>query len=875
MKKINRILSLCFAIALLLGAAAPAAFAAESSNAGFGISVEDGKRLCGTSEIALYSIGDTAADIEILLDGNRLSPEKLQSFTFNCTAEQVDYNNSEFQINGTPVGNVSANGLNSFQVDSSYLSGDELAIDFLPSVGTSVLDTTKVYGEYNIDDMSLSSFQIALPTGEKFTPSKIILKYPIVGKAGVTEKESSNKNSVAVGDGWSSETGMGGTTPDKPISFTLIFDLSSGDMKALADKAGSMLRVTVDTTKYADGEHTLTVKLKSGDVTRKIIFDNTPPEIITAPEKSGLIDPDSELTVSATDDGKYTLTVTVDSKPLKTSSIENFKKDGEWHTLVAVATDECGNTSVKTLEFRYTLTNGGEYLNVQRGSSVTAEDGTLIKVNELESSIDIRGQKIKVPESGKVIIRCNGTTEENGEIIYYLKSNNGGKQFLAQLSSGDTEYVTLENVGAEYTDENGCITVTAEAYTGLVSSSNTMIWITDTQYYTRFDDLLCKYEAALDYYADLYKKGEAGYLIHTGDVADEYSPEANIKAQLEAASKLHKKLEDENIPYGIVNGNHDVGQSLHDSSYFSAYFGRNRFKDQPWYRGSLNNNESHYDLITLDGYDFLLLWIGYGVEDAPVTVAWANEVLSRYPDRNAIILTHSYLDTDGTWVLNEANPASYDHSRAPEIWENIVVPNDNVVAVFCGHTNGAARTLRKVDGNRSVWEILSDYQFVEDGTDPKHVLNGMTCDGEGFIRIVSFTGQEMIQKTYSPYSGKENPFGADKDSFTVPLVLKKSESSTIIISGIAGFEVVSETPLDGQTLEISGKYIISADTYSITEGDGGYEDEVSNETPSEAAPESSSDNVEEASSNWIIWIVAAMLFVGAAVGVITVIKKRK
>ncbi len=874
MKKTNRILSLCFAIALLLGLAVPAAYAAENSTAGFGISVEDGSRLCGDSEIALYSIGDAADDIEILLDGNRLSPKKLQSFTLSCTAEQVDYNNSEFQINGTPVGNVSANGQNSFQVDSAYLSGDELAIDFLPSVGTSVLDTTKVYGEYNIDDMSLSAFSVTLPTGEKFAPSKIVLKYPVVGKAGVTEKESSNQNSVAVGDGWSSETGMGGTTPDKPISFTLIFDLHSGDMKALADKAGSMLSVAVDTTKYADGEHTLTIRLKSGDVTRKVIFDNTPPEIITTPEKSGILGADDELAVSATDDGKYTLTVTVDNKPLKTSSIANFKKDGEWHTLVAVAVDECGNTSVKTLEFRYTQTNGGEYLNVQLGSSVSAESGTLIKVSEVESHIDEHGQKIRLPESGSIILKLSATSEEHGEMFYYLMADDGGKQLLAQLSSGDTEYFRLENVAPEYIDENGCITVTVHEETGLVSQSDTMLWITDTQYYTRFDDLLCKYEAALDYYAELYKKGEAGYLIHTGDVADEYSPADKIRAQLEAASKLHKKLEDEGIPYGIVNGNHDVGQSLHDSSYFSEYFGRDRFKDMPWYRGSLNNNESHYDLISLGGYDFLLLWIGYGVEDAPVTVAWANEVLSRYPDRNAIILTHSYLDTDGTWVLNEANPASYDHSRAPEIWENIVVPNNNVVAVFCGHTNGAARTLREVDENRSVWEILSDYQFVEDGTEPKHVLNGMTCDGEGFIRIVTFNGREMIQKTYSPYSGKENPFGADKDSFTVPLELKARGTHTVV-SGIAGFEAVSETELNGQTLEISGKYIISADTYSLTEGDGGYEDESSVGEPSDAVSESEPDDEEKASSSWIIWVVAAMLFVGAAVGVITVIKKRK
>ena len=876
MKNINRILSVFFAATILLSALI---IGKDTVNAAdvpdFIADITDNDILSGSTAIGFFA--KNGGNTEVTVDGEPLSITKSSSFLLCFDAAQVDYGNSEFRINGETIGLLKGNGSGSIALDISLLEKSEIIVDFFPSTGTAPLDTSKVYGTYNIDDLTVNAVYLLSESCHVQTyPTKVILKYPIPGKDGVTEKQVDyNKGSLFVGDGWNSETGMGGTTPDKPICFSLVFDLTAAEQQYFSTLAQGSYTAAIDTTKYRDGSHELCFKNGDSEIKRTVIFDNTPPEITTSPEKSGIYDENTTLDITVNDANPDTVAINIDGKKYQSgSSLARFA-DGKWHTLTVIATDKCANTQTLVREFKLTDSDNCTHHRVQYGSTVTADSGTLYRVNSLTSSAKDGVITVKAPENGKMIMHLTAASDEDADIAYSMVANDGSLREIAVIPCGITRSVIVDDITEEYINADGNVTVKAEKVRPGTSESDTLVWITDTQYYTRFDDLLPKYEAALDYYADLYKNGKAGFLIHTGDVADEYSPEANVKKQLEAASKLHHKLDEAGIPYGIVNGNHDVGQSLHDSKYFSQYFGTDRFAGNPWYRGSLNNNESHYDLITLGGYDFLLLWLGYGVEDDDITVTWANDILARYPSRNAIILTHAYLDSDGSWLINEAQPQDYTHSRAREIWEDIVVPNDNVVAVFCGHTNGAARNLRKVDENRSVWEILSDYQFVEDGTEPKHILNGMTCDGEGFIRTVTFTGTEMIQKTYSPYSGKTNPFGNDADEFTVPLALKKQNNSIDIT--VDCYAVVSEVALDGNAVEVSGYIVVSTDEYTLVEGSGGFEPDTSDTSgiePSDTVSDTSAD-LSQGSHSSIIWFILAPAVVIALVAAIAISRKRK
>ena len=228
------------------------------------------------------------------------------------------------------------------------------------------------------------------------------------------------------------------------------------------------------------------------------------------------------------------------------------------------------------------------------------------------------------------------------------------------------------------------------------------------------------------------------------------------------------------MPNGVVSGNHDIVHTEADYSYYWKYFGEDRYKDFDWYGGSLNNNMHHYDLVSLGAYDFVFMYLGCYMETQDETIAWANAVCEAYPDRNVVICTHEYLLPSG----------AYSSDRSQVIWDEIIVPNENVVMVLCGHNEGVCDQLKQVgDTDRYVLEILADYQFAELSAGPQHVLNGCTCDGEGYVRLMSFNDAgQLISTTYSPVAENYdiypyNYYPSYSDSFVYDLDLIPADRS--------------------------------------------------------------------------------------------------
>lgn len=89
------------------------------------------------------------------------------------------------------------------------------------------------------------------------------------------------------------------------------------------------------------------------------------------------------------------------------------------------------------------------------------------------------------------------------------------------------------------------------------------------------------------------------------------------------------------------------------------------------YGGSYKNNRGHYDLISSNGNDYIMLYMGWGITDQDI--AWMDQVLKKHPDRMAILAFHEYLLVSG--------------NRSPigeKIFKEIVKPNPNVVMVLSG-----------------------------------------------------------------------------------------------------------------------------------------------------------------------------------------------
>ncbi len=140
------------------------------------------------------------------------------------------------------------------------------------------------------------------------------------------------------------------------------------------------------------------------------------------------------------------------------------------------------------------------------------------------------------------------------------------------------------------------------------------------------------------------------------------------------------------------------------------------------------------------------------------TVAWANEVLSRYAGDRVIIVTHAYLYDDSTrydWRLRGAqqlwSPMSYVMAKGeshtdPEndgqmLWTELVSRHAGVFLVLCGHVggNGGGMLASRGQAGNLVTQVLANFQLLDEG-------------GLGYLRLFEIQpdGKSLRMKTYSP-----------------------------------------------------------------------------------------------------------------------------
>ena len=231
------------------------------------------------------------------------------------------------------------------------------------------------------------------------------------------------------------------------------------------------------------------------------------------------------------------------------------------------------------------------------------------------------------------------------------------------------------------------------------------------------------------------------YLFHNGDIVDD---EPNIK-EWEQASAAYNLLDKAGIAYGVLAGNHDVGHLSGSYGKYSTYFGESRYADNAWYGESYKDNRGHYDLISVGGIDFIMVYMGWGIGDEEI--AWLNNVLAQYPERKAILNFHEYLLASGG--LGE---------EPQRIHDEVVATNENVCMVFSGHYHNARTTtdtfVNEDGSTRTVYNMLFDYQGLLEG-------------GAGYMRLMHFDldDEKVIIRTYTPsYGGTEIDNYGDYDA---------------------------------------------------------------------------------------------------------------
>ncbi len=330
----------------------------------------------------------------------------------------------------------------------------------------------------------------------------------------------------------------------------------------------------------------------------------------------------------------------------------------------------------------------------------------------------------------------------------------------------------------------------------VANGSNRLLWSTDQQHYVKHDDLNEFYFKIHEYMVKEYQADNAVYVINTGDIVDDTPGMATAAKQWKTASEAFEILDDAGVPYGIVTGNHDVGDyPTNMYTRYLQYFNKERYENNPWYGGTPDDNKCHYDLVTVGNYDFLFMYFGYGQGAETEVIEWANEVLAMYPHRNAVLCTHQYLKP--TTLTQEG--------RAEIIHNAIVTQNPNVKMVLSGHYDGAGYKWRDADG-RQVLEVISDYQFVQaesedyyaDHVDPLHHIGSVAnCNGEGYIREILVNGNTIDMYAFSPVTGGKTPFGA-RDDLRFTVELQSSERTLTTFGFTASTEPTASVEMNAE-----------------------------------------------------------------------------
>lgn len=538
----------------------------------------------------------------------------------------------------------------------------------------------------------------------------------------------------------------------------VVTDTLAGLASVKATLDGAAIDMPFETTsgKLKAGEHVFMIEAtdKAGNKAEKTIRFSVPnenpdkPELVS-PQNGGILSGSNsvQLTVKASDPSEDIMNLTF---------MKGFNYDASSKTGFAAY------KGVSEIEPPKQIKPAGDGdMNESDYNKIKAADGEYL-VNDSVDGFPYHRFTIKLDETVKatdrVDIQWKGNSLEGRKVSLYAWSMKESRWMLLDYKVAGTEDFDLgATVQAGDYNNNGTINVMVQDELPVKQDNYdfSFVWMSDTQYYSESYPEI--YQKNVEWIVEQQKAMNIKYVIHTGDIVDK----ADQDFQWQNANKSMKVLDDSGIPYGVLAGNHDVSHQTGDYSYYWKHYGEDRFKNQPTYGGSYENNRGHFDLISAGGVDFVIVYMGWNINDEQID--WINQVVQDHPDRKAILAFHEYM-----LVSNNRAPI------ADKIFERVVVPNKNVIATLSGHYHDAETLIDEIDDNgdgvpdRKVYQMLADYQGAEKG-------------GLGYIRLMQFDLQnnKVHMKTYSPYLDDYNYYDPTeypgKDEFDMDVDLSAME----------------------------------------------------------------------------------------------------
>lgn len=262
---------------------------------------------------------------------------------------------------------------------------------------------------------------------------------------------------------------------------------------------------------------------------------------------------------------------------------------------------------------------------------------------------------------------------------------------------------------------------------GLNPDSRYIVILGDVQTYT-MDPSLMKYFKASMEWVELQNSyfNNIDAILQVGDLTND-----NIEWQWDNAL-LAMRGPAGKIPTITVPGNHDYTWLKEEGERFSFIPDRSSTLINDYAlpqalnlsivdRYEEGSNENVIYSLPVGGRISHIIALEFGPRRE--AVEWAGNHLKSNPDVDCYLLTHEWLSPEGEMIGDGSCYGIMQFGRESgvmspaSVWESIVKPNDNLIAVICGHNNFARYREDLNDAGRPVPQILFNLQYQENGGD--------------------------------------------------------------------------------------------------------------------------------------------------------------
>ncbi|MBD8000063.1 metallophosphoesterase [Oerskovia gallyi] len=847
------------------------------------LSVAEGEFVTGMTPVA--AAGDTyPSPLSLTIDGTRATPvapalEDEPVFAFEAGGVNTFFRNGV--LSGGEVLNIFDDGIyEGYETIATDVplrmvrQGDELVV----SVYAGTKAAPEIDPHENNDDFQIKNLRLVLPDGRTLRPAgyddptRVLQMGDSAGKLDFFDARFTLPDDAftAVSHSWDTTAAADG---EHTVAATDGTD--SARATVVVDNTSPVITTdAVDGTDYR-GEFTLDASATDAGSGLASLTATLDGQAVTLPyATSSLVLPDGEHTFALTardavgnrSERTVTFTTPVENPGSEAvSPAGGTTVEGDEVELRAKVTDPSGDRLDVSFREGYRLDDEDAAVVTSSGTTRVAADTALARpgpgvrvgdparadgaTTSSDAEFPYRTYQVTIPEDAgedyATRLTWDGSANADAKVLLYVLNTATGdwdevdRHVTAAGATGATgpEAFTLAaTVPAKDHARDGVLTVLVQHSEGFAgedlstrqtpvtpnhpedtprsSYDFTLGWESDTQYYN--DSYYDRQLDIHDYFLDQREATNLQYVFHTGDIVDNHTQ----PHQWANADAAYSMLDDAGLPYGVLAGNHDVGHKEIDYGPYSQLFGEARYAANPWYGGSYQDNRGHYDLVTAGGIDFLMLYMGWGPGDDEI--AWMNEVLARYPEREAIINLHEYMLTTGGL------------GPVPQrIYDEVVATNPNVKMVFSGHYHDAFTRVDAFDDDgdgvtdRSVHQILFDYQGLPEG-------------GQSFLRLLQFDnqGRTIHARTYSPYLdryGSDDPsLAPEHQDFVIPYAALGIEPRTktltsdgftaevLMTRSIAEFDDVESGTELSATWQRPGAgehgwYVVTADPYGGTD----------------------------------------------------------